>query len=147
MVELKEVHTGAVASALDTVIGAPKRASSGRTSGAWVRSCIDRGLTYGNRDDDRGWYAFHLEELFHLGVARRLRDLGVPFGTIETVVEELEFGPKTKVRITHGSVAIVVDQRIALQEARRMLIIANNREHGTEFTLPKVLAQQSAMLH
>jgi len=146
MVELKEVHTGATASALDTVIGPPKRAGSGRTSGAWVRSCIDRGLTYGNRDDDRGWYAFHLEEFFHLGIARRLRDMGVSFDTIERVVEELEFGPKTKVRITNGSVSIVVDQRLALHEARRMLIIANNREHGTDFTLPAA-AQQSAMLH
>lgn len=135
--DLMNCYSGAVASAVDTICGAPRRARGGRTTRVWVRGIAERGITYSNRDGENGWYEFHIEECFHLGVARRLRDLGVPYDTITEVVEELEFGAKKRFWLTHGSVSVVVDQAEAMKEATLILMAANNRQYGTSYQLAR----------
>lgn len=137
--ELYVVHTGAAASALDTVLG--QAATTKTTSGDWIRRCIDKGLCYGVRDEESGWFQLHLEEMFCLVVTRQLRDLGVSYTQIGELLEQLEFGGVEKVSVVRkkGSVTVTheVNQRAAMKEALWALRVANTREHGAEITLPK----------
>ena len=137
--ELFIVHTGSAASALDTVLG--PAATTKTTRGDWIRRCIDKGLCYGVRDEDNGWFQLHLEEMFCLVVTRQLRDLGVPYPQIGELLEQLEFGGVDKVSVVRkkGSVTVTheVNQRAAMREALWALRVANNREHGSQIKLPQ----------
>lgn len=147
--ELYFVHTGAVASALDTVLGNAEFGSSGETSGDWIRRMIHKGFVYGVRDEERGWWNIHIEECFCLVVCRQLRDLGVPYEQIGELLEQLEFGMAKEVSVTRtkGSVTSThkVHQGAAMKEAQWVLRVANAREHGLEFKRPKTFGSKPSV--